>query len=290
MIAALVLAGCAGDDEDGKESADLPAVTTTTEAPTTTTEPEGPTAEAQPVTVTLGDASIELPAEVPAGPTRFVATNRGTRARGLVLVELAEGETPADLTAALAADPFDALGSARLVPGPQGVAPEASLATVVDLEAGSYAAVATLTGAQAFPPAEGMVRPFTVRPAAEPADGSALPTGPTISIDDDGIEAPEGFTGNGLFRVENEGDVPHELVLYRVADDTTYVQAVEYLTADTPPEGPPLAVARAGVGALSPGGEAGVELDLQNGIYVLACQLPDGDGEPHDLTALVVLR
>lgn len=282
VATALLLASCGGDDE-GKESSERPAETSsTTEAPTTTTEPQPPTAEARDVAVTLADDSIRLPAEVPAGPTRFVATNRGEQAHGLVLVELADGESPAALVAALAEDGATALAAAALVPGPQNVAPGTAQATLVDLEAGTYAAVADVLGTA-------MVRPFTVTPAPEPVEGTALPTGPTITIDDDRIEAPAGFDGSGLFRVENSGDEPHELAVYRVAVDTSFVQAVEYLTAETTPKGVVLAAPAGGLSGLAPGGEAALELDLPGGIYVFMCSFPGEDGEPHDLVAQVNL-
>lgn len=287
-VTALLLAGCGGDD-DGKESADRPARTTTTTAPSTTTEPKAPTAEARPVAVTLTDDSVGLPAEVTAGPTRFVATNRGKRPHGVVLVELTEGQTPAALAAALAEDSAEALAASRLVPGPQNVAPGTSGAMLVDLEAGTYAAVATVSGRHAFPPAKAMIRPVTVRRAATPVEGTALPSGPTITVDDDAIEVPDGFDGKGLFRVENVGDEPHELVLYRVAFDTTYAQAVEYLTAETTPKGAVLATPAGGLGALSPGAEAALDLDLADAIYVVMCLLPGADGKPHDLVAPPVI-
>lgn len=288
-VAALILAGCGGDD-DGKESADKPtrSTTSTTEAPTTT-EPKAPTAEARPVAVTLGDDSFDLPAALTAGPTRFQATNRGKQVHGVVLVELADGQTPEALVAALADDAAETLGSGRLVPGPQNAAPGSTQSTLVDLEAGAYVAVSTVAGAQAFPPAAGMVRPVTVTAAAAPTEGTALPTGPTITLDDDTIEVPEDFDGTGLLRVENAGEEPHELVLYRLADDVTFVQAMTYLTAATRPAGPSPVVPVGGIGALSPGGEAAVDLELRGGIHVFICQFPGADGEPHAVAEQVNL-
>ncbi len=53
--------------------------------------------------------------------------------------------------------------------------------------------------------------------------------------------------------------------------------------------GPSPVTAAGGIGALSPGAEAAIDLDLPGGIYVLRCSLPGADGEPHDRFAQVNL-
>ena len=62
-----------------------------------------------------------------------------------------------------------------------------------------------------------------------------------------------------------------------------------YLTAATPPAGPSPVLPVGGVGALSPGGEAAVDLELRGGIHVFICRLPGADGEPHAVAEQVNL-
>ncbi|MBX3285887.1 MAG: hypothetical protein KF703_11140 [Actinobacteria bacterium] len=280
LVAAVVLlAGCGGDD-DGKDSSKQPTrTTTTTEAPTTTTEPRAPTAQPARVQVTMADDACDVPAEIAAGPVRFAATNTGTVERSLVLVRLDDGQAVDGLLAELGRGTDADLSAYRFGAGPAALAPGSSGGVQLDLEAGSYVALCTEPGASAAP-AAGLVRPVTVTAPADAPDGSALPSGPTITLTDEGIEVPEGFEGKGLFRVENTGDLPHELAVYRIADDTTFVDAVEWLTATPPPAGPARASAAGGVSAVSPGVDAAVDLDLAGGMYAFVSFLPaDGEGD-----------
>ena len=89
--------------------------------------------------------------------------------------------------------------------------------------------------------------------------------------------------------MENAGEEPHELALYRVANDFTFAQAVAYLTAATPPAGPSPVTPVGGIGAVSPGGEAALDLELDFGIHVLICFLPGADGKPHAVAKQVNL-
>lgn len=278
VTAAVLLAGCGGDD-DGKDSSEQPKrTTTTTEAPTTTTEPEAPTAEPARVQVTIADDACDVPAQIAAGPTRFATTNVGKAVRSLVLVALDDGQTVDEVLAQVAARDDADLSSFTFGAGPAALASGSSGGVQLDLEAGPHVALCTEPGATAAP-APGFVRPFEVTEPAEAVEGSALPSGPTITLTDDAIEVPEGFTGTGLFRVENTGEQPHEVAMYRIAEDTTFVDAVEWLTAATPPKGPAKASPAGGVSALSPGVDAAVELDLASGMYVFISFLPGTDGE-----------
>lgn len=285
VAGSVLLAGCGGDDK-GKDSADAPARTTsTTEAATTTTKPKAPTAEPATVKVTMGDDSCDVPAEIAAGPTRFTATNSGSSPRGLVLAALDDGQTVAELVARYAEDPKATLAANRFGAGPNAVPADGSGAVQLDLEAGSYAAICAVPGATE-PPAAGLVRPLTVEAAAA-AEGSALPSGPTITVTDKAIVAPLGFAGTGLVRVENTGGTAHEVAIYRVAMDTTVDEAVAWLTAAEKPAGPAKATPVGGVTALSPGQEAAVDLDLPGGIYLLASFLPGAGGKDDVARGLV---
>lgn len=287
LVVAIVLAGCGGDDDGGKDSADAPRRTTsTTEAPTTTTEPVPPTAQPARVQVTFADDSCDVPAELTAGPTRFAATNTSQTARGLTLVALDDGQTVADLLARLAEDAADVVTTSRFGAGPNGLPPGGSGAVQLDLQAGSYVALCQVPASRELP-AAGLIRPLTVKAPATEVEGSALPSGPTIALTDKAIEVPEGFSGKGLFRVENTGEFPHEILIYHVAEDTTFDEAVAWLTAETPPKGPAKASLAGGVSALSPEQEAAVDLDLAGGIYIFASFLSGADGKGDETNGLI---
>ena len=171
--------------------------------------------------------------------------------------------------------------------GPNGLLPGATGSVQLDLQPGSYVAFCQVPASRSLPTAAGLIKPVTVKaPAAEPK-GSALPSGPTITLTDKAIEVPTGFSGEGLFRVENTGDFPHELLVYRVAEDTTYDDAVEWLTAKVPPKGPAKATLAGGVTALSGDQEAAVDLDLAGGIYIFTSFLSGADGKGDETNGLI---
>jgi hypothetical protein len=115
-------------------------------------------------------------------------------------------------------------------------------------------------------------------------EASASPTDdvPTVGLVDYGFELPAGGLASGTYRVENQSvGQPHELVVARVNDGSTYEEAAAALTA-TAPAGPPPITELDGVTALSPGEHGVIDLELAPGTYVLACYLPDAsDGVPH---------
>ncbi|MCC6227022.1 MAG: hypothetical protein IT195_11535 [Microthrixaceae bacterium] len=272
------LVGCGDDDSTETAATDTSAVSGSVGSTTTTTSAATPTK----VPVGLADYSFDIPATLTAGPTEFVATNSGSEEHHMTLVKLKDGQTLGDVIAVLSGDVAKGLEENQLVPGPQGVAPGGTQSIVLDLEAGGYVALCAIPSPDGLPhAAKGMVKEITVAPAATEAELSAVPDSPKVTLKDYSFELPSDFDGQGAFRVENAGNKPHEIVFYKIADGSTYEDAVSYMTATTPPAGPPPFTGAGGVTAFSPGQVAGMVLDLDPGTYVAVCFLPATDGKTH---------
>lgn len=274
---AIALTGC-GSDGDGAQSATADTSDSGSDTTTTTT----PIAEPATVEVGLADFSFDIPDTLTAGPTKFVATNAGNEEHHMTLVKLKDGQTLADVIAVLSGDVAKGLEENELVPGPQAVAPGATQSAIVDLEPGRYVALCAIPGAGGVPHAAmGMIKELTVESGDATEGASAIPTGPKVTLRDFNFELPADFDGQGTFRVENPGSKPHEMVFYKVADGSTYDDAVDFLTAETRPAGEPPVTPSGGVTAMSPGQLAGMVLDLEPGTYVALCFLPSTDGQTH---------
>ena len=256
--------------------------TESTEAQTTvevtTASTQAPPLAANVVPVGLTEYSIGMPATLPSGPTKFTATNTGTLEHHVTLFRLGEHESFGDLLRALSTEPAAGLESADLFGGPQSIAPGNTEAAVVTLQPGEYVAMCLIPGSDGIPhAAKGMLTQFTV--TGDESVDAPVADAPGITIKDYGFTLADGFTGKGLIRVQNDGTLPHELAIYKVADGKTYSDATEFLMSDQ--SGPSPVVPAGGLTPMSPGSVAGVELDLTHGTYVFVCFLPGTDHLSH---------
>ena len=264
-----------------------PSESPTTEAPDTTPVETAPaeTTSTLPapntVAVGLADYSITMPAALPSGPTRFEAANTGLDEHHLSIIRLEDGQDVGDVLTALATDPAGAAESAELYPGPQSVAPGATNASTVTLQPGEYLALCVIPGADGIPhAAKGMLTQFTV--TGDESDAPSAPESPAIVLADYGFTLPDGFTGQGLVRVHNNGSLAHEMSIYRVVDGKTYADATAFLLAPTKDfSTPPPIIPSGGITALDAGEDAGVELNLAPGTYVFVCFIPGSDHLSH---------
>jgi len=276
-VSVLGAAGCGDDDGDGASGAGQ-SNSSATETTTTT----NPTASPTKVKVGLADYSFDMPATLTAGPTEFEATNSGKEEHHMTLVKLKDGQTIKDVIAVLSGDVAQGLIDNHLVAGPQAVAPGKTQSMITDLEAGNYVVLCAIPSADHLPhAAKGMIKELTVSPATQPTSASGIPDEPRITLKDFTFELPEGFDGQGTFRVQNAGTNPHEIAFYRVADGTTYDDAVAIITGEKQVTGPPPVSPAGGVTAISPGQVGGMVLDLEPGTYVALCFLPAPDGQTH---------
>jgi hypothetical protein len=112
---------------------------------------------------------------------------------------------------------------------------------------------------------------------------------PSVSItaenDGDGYKfgVPDSFpTGYVAVTLVNKSDTDHHAMFMKMNSDVTTDHFIE--TATTAPDPgalAPLAVSIGGPGSIGPGQQATVIMNLEEGPYVLICEIPGPDGVPH---------
>jgi uncharacterized cupredoxin-like copper-binding protein len=165
--------------------------------------------------------------------------------------------------------------------GPNAADPgSASLPTIVNLEAGHYAALCIIPGPDGVPHVmKGMIRDFVVEPSRQSASAERAPD-LTISLRDYAFQPSKTLAaGSHLVRVRNDGKQAHEVVITKLLPGKT---PRELATWAEKMAGPPPAHFLGGVSPIAPGKSNDVELDLTPGHYVFLCFVPDAkDGKPH---------
>lgn len=277
---ALLATACAEDEPASTTAAPSGESTTTAGGDTTSTTAGDDMASEMPaIEIVASDYAFEIDDEVPAGFVQVSMRNDGEEAHHAQIVRLNDDVTMEDLNAALqSGDEAAALALVTLVGGPSVADPGITSTAIVELEEGSHALLCFLPDAEGLPHlAHGMVQPFEV--TGDPVVTEAPASDGDIVLDDYTIELPDGFTGEGTFRVVNEGEEPHEVVLLRINDDKTMADVAAWAEA---PEGPPPFAYVGGMQGIMPGGGEGyLPLDLEDGDYVAICAIPDADGTPH---------
>jgi len=87
---------------------------------------------------------------------------------------------------------------------------------------------------------------------------------------------PDGFDGNGVFEVRNDGDVLHEMGIVRLVEGKTSQDIISFFDfSKGPPTGERPYTTVGGMGALSPGKSAYIELALEPGNYALISFITD---------------
>ena len=109
----------------------------------------------------------------------------------------------------------------------------------------------------------------------------------TITAEDDGdgykFGTPDSFpTGYVAVSLENKSDADHHAMFMKMNPDVTPDQFIETAkSAPNPGVLMPLAVSVGGPGSVSPGQTSTVIMNLEEGPYVLICEIPGPDGMPH---------
>ncbi len=232
------------------------------------------------VIVTATDYRFAMPDTLPAGPTKFQLVNHGHELHQLFLVHLNDGKTAADLAAAMK-KPGPMPTWAVEEGGPNGVDPaRSSLATIVDLEPGQYAALCIIPGPDGVPHVmKGMMREITVHAVSHPVPAERKPSA-TIALVDYGFQPTKPLTGgHHLVLVRNDGKQTHELEIAKLLPGKTPRDLAAWADKMS---GPPPAHFVGGVSPLAPGKSNELALDLAPGHYVFLCFVPDAkDGKPH---------
>lgn len=270
-VAALVLTGCAGSEDDEPAG---------TAEPAPAAEPAA--AEPATVTVTASDYAFDLPAEITAGLVTFTMPNEGAEIHHAQLVRLNEGGSLDAALAALSEEDLETAFEHGSVAGGVGiVAPGASAASTVDLAPGEYAFICGIPSEDDGVPhfAKGMVSTFTVTGEA-PAPAEVATVG-EVALHDFAFGLPDDL--DGTVAVTNAGEQPHEMLLMHLGEGVTLEEGLASLEGPPPADGPPPAIPAGGMQALMPGATGYLDLTtLPPGTYGLVCFIPDVEtGQPH---------
>ncbi|MDQ3941472.1 MAG: hypothetical protein M3238_08990 [Actinomycetota bacterium] len=256
MSLALAASACGDDGDDGGE----------------------PQAAAQPiqVTVTAQDFKFDAPASVEAGLVEITLNNEGKAPHQVQLLKLNEGVEFADFEQIVKTDRTGqkTLENSTPAGGVTAIVPGATATVANELDAGTYALVCFVQGHHT----QGMIAELEVT-AAEGVAAEPPATDGEITLKDFEITLPEGFSGEGTFEVSNDGPAPHEMDVFKV---NASVEDVEKFLED--PKGPPPGgepEGQGGAGAIAAGSSAFIDLNLEPGVYVFACFVPDEKGRPH---------
>ncbi len=299
--AGLLLASCSDDDTASSKPSVTTAggSTTSTSASSATTAVSTTAAVAAPepaqIDVTLGEYTVEMPAEIPAGFVRVSATNTGTLTHHLILGRIHDGTTFDQLMQTFATDEVAAQQLIDFYGGPNGIDPGKTVATEMNLVPGNYIALCVIPGADGVPHAAmGMFAPVTVTDGGEAADLSALDVEATLTLSEYDFSITPGFDGQGSVLVTNNGAQAHEVAVSRIGEGGSLEEFMSTLAADPATLDPAVAARYAesggGITPIAPGMSAIVEFDLAAGDYVFICFVTDtGDMLPHFLHNMVKL-
>jgi hypothetical protein len=234
------------------------------------------------VIVTAADYSFTGPDTVSAGLEMVHLVNRGPSLHHLQIVELLQGKTLADFTAAMK-NPGPPPAWLRWVGGPNAPAPSGVDTAVVylTLTPGNYLMICVIPDSTGMPHfAYGMVRPLTVtasaaRPAAEPQADVV------IHLKDYDFAITGTLTaGPHNVRIVNDGPQPHEILIAAMAPGKRAGDLVKWIDAGM--RGMPPAKPIGGATALAAGEHQTLVLDLAAGDYGLYCFVGDAkDGKEH---------
>jgi len=275
---------------DTESAVTEPAVTEpdATEAPTTEAAASSeidPTAEVIDVPITGGEFFFDTAGvtELPAGTIRptFTLNADAIWDHVAMWVRVKEGHTVDEVLAAAAAD-FSGRTAEPLLDfygGSNAVGPGQSQTTYLNLDPGTYILadfIPAQDGTLQPHSAKGMWQEMTVTESARPvanvqSEGAILMAGMTFNL-------PDGFDGNGVFEVRNDDDVLHEMGIVRLVEGKTSQDIISFFDfSKGPPTGTRPYTTVGGMGALSPGKSAYIELALEPGKYALISFITDAE-------------
>ena len=239
-----------------------------------------PTRALRTITITTRDFAFEAPDSLEEGPITIRMVNEGRELHHVWLMRLGDGHTIDETFAS-----FKSSGKlpewVKEFGGPNAPHPQGGeSSTTVVLEPGNYVMACLIPGADQVPHVmKGMMRPFTVVPAAVKAAPPKADV--VVTLEDFAFtfsRSPK--PGKQVIEVQNHGTQSHELVLVKLVPGKTVhdvIASIEDRNADQ--AGVPIG----GVTPMSVGETNWVSVNLEPGNYGLICFIPDqkGDGKPH---------
>jgi len=220
--------------------------------------------------IELTDEALTMPAQIPAGMVAFAVTNTGSVAHDLRFVRISAGHT------------FDQFKvwkeSGKAIPdwlvssgGVGAIGPSMTVDYAASLPSGSYAVLADNRMAQAL----------TVTTAKAAAVN--LPEADvTIRLHDHGFQLTAPVPpGRPLFRVQNAGSEPHQMLIIRLPEGANEFRQRAWISAGSRGESP--GEQYGGILELAPDGEAWFRAPLKPGRYILICGEQEQEGRHFDL-------
>jgi plastocyanin len=247
--------------------------------------------------VQVTDAAIEAPAAAPAGLTLLTVENDSSDSTGVFLIAPPPGMTMAEFRAIAEAPPppgatptseeeFPAWFYDAVLTGGPTVAAGGRGQVVIDLQPGDWAVASE--GDQE--PA-----PLTVTGGATPTAASEPTAALAVELQEYAFSIPaQVASGPQIWKLTDIGQQPHVLYMAKAPGPITMDQVMTILQLPenaTPPPGVPNPEDFEDVGGLtiiSAGRTAWIAVDLEPGIYVALCFIPDKQThEPHALLGMV---
>lgn len=232
------------------------------------------------VTIVATDFAFTVPgganASVPAGPVTLRLVNHGKEIHMMGVVSLGK-TTVSEFIDKLSHGGF--VGTE--VGGVNGVAPGDSATSTVILKPGNAAVVCYVVSADGKLHAlKGMFAPIHVQAVAGPLAAEPRTTF-DVALNDYRITMPNNMhAGPHVFRVENDGKVTHDLMLFRLSPGADTTDAMAW--HDKPAVGSTRAHPLGGIVGEEHGLHSFFDADLTPGDYMVLCWMPDvKTGVPH---------
>lgn len=260
----------------------LLAITTVGQAQDTSAIPE--------ITFTASADGVVIPEDLSAGLTTITFTNETEAPYSPLFLRLNDGVAMEDFLSAMGGSPADAVALVSILGGLE-TSPGESTSVTYNLAAGNY-----LFGN--FASDEPDINPFTVAESGDQAAATPEPHDSNVLVTfvDFAFGIPETLeSGAHLWQLNNQGEQPHEMGVFKVDDDATLddVQTTLLKLMTSEDESAEMPYDEAFFWTpMSPGAQAWTEVDLEPGTYVAVCFFPDftsADMTPHMMKGMIRL-
>ena len=219
--------------------------------------------------IALTDEAVTLPARIPSGVVWFAVSNAGSAPHDVRFVKIADGHT---------VDQFKTWKQSGR-PIPDWLVSSAGLGAIgagttveygASLAPGSYVVLSD----------DARFQPLQVTAAR----ARALPREPdlTVRLHDHGFQLSAPVpSGRPLFRVQNTGSEPHQMLVVRLPPGSNEYQLRAWIAAGS--RGPSPGQPYGGILEIAPGADAWFRAALEPGRYILICGKQEEEGRHFDL-------
>lgn len=232
------------------------------------------------VTITATEYAFQMPAQVPAGPTKFVLKSAGKELHHAVIVRLDSGKTLKDVGDAMK-NPGPPPSWIHLEGGPNPPNPGGESNATLVLKPGSYVVLCFIPSPDGAPHmAKGMATSFEVTDSPQAADSAPAPDVVVRMVEYGYTLSTPLKAGTQTIRMVNDGHQTHEAALFKFAPGKSAPDLVAWEAGGA--KGPPPGSLYGGTAPMDPGASADFSVTLDPGDYALVCFVPDaGDGKAH---------